>query len=70
MAHLQDKKRIVVFATRPAIDLLKQSDGCFCDGTFSTAANVFYQVCTINASFGGVNMPLAYALLCDKREEG
>ena len=70
MAHPQDKKGIVVFATRSAIDLLKQSDDWFCDGTFWTAPNVFYQVYTIKASVGGVKLPLAYALHYDKREEG
>ena len=65
----QDEKRIIVFATLPAIDLLEQSDDCFCDGTFSTATNVFYQVYTIHASVDGVNLPLVYALLPDKKEE-
>ena len=33
-----------VFATLPAIDLLRQSDDWFRNGTFSTVPNVFYQV--------------------------
>ena len=65
----QDEKRIIVFATLPAIDLLEQSEDWFCDGTFSTAPNVFFQVYTIHALVDGVNLPLVYALLPDKKEE-
>ena len=65
----QDEKRIIIFATLPAIDLLEQSDDWFCGGTFSTASNVFYQLYIINASVDGVNLPLVYAFLPDKKEE-
>ena len=58
----QDEKRIIVFATLPAIDLLEESDDWFCDGTFSTAPNVFYQVYTIHAVVDSVNLPLVYVL--------
>ena len=63
------KKEFFFFETLSAIDLLEQSDDWFCDGTFSTAPNVFYQVNTIHASVDGVNLPLVYALLPDKKEE-
>ena len=64
-----DKKRILVLTTLSAIDLLEQSDDWFCDGTFSTAPNVFYQVYTIYASVNGVNLRLVYALLPDKKKK-
>ena len=65
----QDEKRIIVFATLPAIELLEQSDDWFCDETFSTAPNVFYQVYTIHASVDGANLPLVDGLLPDKKEK-
>ena len=63
----QDEKRIIIFATLPAIDLLEQSDDWFCGGTFSTASNVFYQLYITHASVDGVNLPLLYAFLPHKK---
>ena len=40
----QDEKRIFVFATLPAIDLLEQSDYWYCDGTFSTLTGVAFVI--------------------------
>ena len=65
----QDDERVIVFATLTTIDLLEQSDNWFCDRTSSTAPNVFNQVYTIHASVDGVNLPLVYAVLPDKKEE-
>ena len=39
---VEDERRVLVFATLPALDLLEQADDWFCNGTFSTATNVFY----------------------------
>ena len=64
---LQDDKGFIVFVTLPAIDFLEQSDDWFCDGTFLTAPNVFYQVYTIHASVDGVYFLLVYDLLPDKK---
>ena len=58
-----------MFATLPALDLLEQADDWFCDRTFSTAPNVFYQVYTIHGTVEGYHIPLVYALLPDKKEE-
>ena len=63
----QDDERVIVFATLPTIDLLEQSDNWFCDRTCSTAPNVLNQVYTIHASVDGVNLPLVYAVLPDKK---
>ena len=66
---VDDEQRVIVFATLPALDLLEQADDWFCDGTFSTAPNVFYQVYTIHGTVEGYHIPLVYALLPDKKEE-
>ena len=66
---LQDDKGFIVFVTLPAIDL-RQSDDWFCDGTFLTAPNVFYQVYTIHASVDGVYFLLVYILRPDKKNKG
>ena len=64
----QDENRVIVFATLPGLDLLSLSDDWFCDGTFSTAPNVFCQIYTIHASVEGCLIPIVYALLPDKKE--
>ena len=64
----QYENRVIVFATLPGLDLLSSSDDWFCDGTFSTAPNVFYQIYTIHASIEGCLIPIVYALLPDKKE--
>ena len=64
----QDKNWVIVFATLPGLDSLSLSDDWFCDGTFSTAPNVFYQIYTIHASVEGCLIPIVYALLPDKKE--
>ena len=64
----QDENRVIVFATLPELDLLSLYDDWFCDGTFSTAPTVFYQIYTIHASAEGCLIPIVYALLPDKKE--
>ena len=64
----QDETRVIVFATLPGLDLLSLSDDWFCDETFSTAPNVFYQIYTTHASVEGCLIPIVYALLPDKKE--
>ena len=59
-----DTKRILVFTT-----LLIVADVWFCDGTFSTAPSVFFQIYTIHASVEGIRIPIVYALLPDKKKE-
>ncbi|XP_063727137.1 uncharacterized protein LOC134854711 [Symsagittifera roscoffensis] len=64
-----DTKRIMVFTTLPGLDILSGADDWFCDGTFSTAPSVFFQIYTIHASVEGILIPIVYALLPDKKEE-
>ena len=44
-----DEKRILIFATSSGIELLSNSDHWFCDGTFSSCPEIFYQLYTIHA---------------------
>ena len=60
--------RILVFATLPALDLLSQSEICHCDGTFSVAPDVFYQIYTIHGVIENAVIPLVYALLPNKTQ--
>ena len=41
---VEDERRVLVFATPPALDLFEQADDWFCDGTFSTAPHVMYSL--------------------------
>ena len=61
--------RVLVFATLPALDLLSQSEICHCDGTFSVAPIVFYQVYTIHGVIENAVIPLVYALLPNKTQD-
>ena len=61
--------RILVFATLPALDLLSPSEICHCDGTFSVAPDVFYQVYTIHGVIEIAVISLVYALLPNKTQD-
>ena len=59
----------MLFTTLPGLDLLSGADDWFCDGFFSTAPSVFFQIYTIHASFEGILIPIVYALPSDKKEK-
>ena len=59
----------IVLATLPGLDLKTLSGDWFCDATFSTASNVFYQTYAIQNSLEGCLIPLVYALLPDKKKQ-
>ena len=62
-ASPQDADRAIAFATINGLDLHGLSYNWFCDGTFSNAPNVFYQISTKHASVEGCLVPLIFALL-------
>ena len=64
-----DTKQTMLFNTLAGLDLLSGVDDWFCDGTFSTAPSVFFQIYTIHASVEGILILIVYALLPDKKEE-
>ena len=57
-----------MFATLPELDLLSLSDDWFCEGTFSTAPNIFYQIYTIHVSVEGCLIPFFNPLLPEKKD--
>ena len=61
-----DANRIIMFATNQALDLLRQSDHWFCDGTFSVSPAIFFQVYTIHAICNGKVIPCVFSLLPNK----
>ena len=62
-----DANRIIVFATDQALDLMRQSDHWFGDGTFSVSPEVFYQVYTVHAICNGKVIPCIFSLLPNKQ---
>ena len=61
-----DANRIIIFATDQCLDLLRQSDHWFGDGTFAVSPAIFFQVYTIHAICNGKVVPCVYALLPNK----
>ena len=61
-----DANRIIMFATDQTLDLLRQSDHWFGDGTFSVSPSIFFQVYTIHAICNGKVMPCIFSLLPNK----
>ena len=60
--------RIILFSTERNLNLLKNSEHWFSDGTFSSCPNIFYQFYTIHSVFQSDIIPLVYVLLPDKKE--
>ena len=52
-----DANRIIIFATDECLDLHKQSDHWFADGTFSVSPAIFFQVYTVHAICNGKVVP-------------
>ena len=63
-----DANRIIIFATDQCLDLLKQSDHWFDDGTFSVSPAILFQVYTIHAICNGKVVPCVHTLLPNKAE--
>ncbi|CAF0709721.1 unnamed protein product [Brachionus calyciflorus] len=64
-----DNERVIIFSKEANIKLLNSSSDWFCDGTFAVSPKIFYQLYTINVLVNGKNLPVVYALLCNKKEE-
>lgn len=60
--------RILIFSTTNLLKLMAQCNNWFCDGTFSSAPSLFYQVYIIHAVQYSNVLPSAYILLPDKKE--
>ena len=61
-----DPEKLLIFATPSYLGVLEESERWYCDGSFSTSPDVFYQVYTIHGEVALTNtyiIPLVYALL-------
>jgi len=56
-------ERIKIFSTTRLLYLMTQCDNWFCDGTFSSAPSLFYQLYTIHAVQYSKVLPSVYILL-------
>ncbi len=63
-----DANRLIMFGTDQALNLLRQSDHWFGDGTFSVSPAIFYQVYTIHSMCNGKVVPCVFSLLPNKTE--
>ncbi|XP_071853383.1 uncharacterized protein [Apostichopus japonicus] len=61
--------RILLFATQRSMDFLSTCHHWFMDGTFKSSPPQFAQIYTVHGLRRGRNIPTAYALLPNKREE-
>ena len=64
-----DPERILIFATTDNLDTLYNADSWYCDGTISLCPQKFFQLYTVQALVEGSMIPLAFALLPNKKEE-
>ena len=66
-----DPERLLILATPSNFGVLEDSERWYCDGTFSTSTNVFYEVYSIHGEDSLTNTyrgPLVYALLPNKKQ--
>jgi len=61
------EERIILFSTERNLNLFKDSEHWFSDGSFSSCPNLFYQFYTIHSVFHSDIIPLVYVLLPDKK---
>ncbi|PIK37089.1 hypothetical protein BSL78_26080 [Apostichopus japonicus] len=61
--------RILLFATQRSMDFLSTCHHWFMDGTFKSSPPQFAQIYTVHRLRRGRNIPTAYALLPNRREE-
>ncbi len=65
---LDDDERILVFSTDECIQLLRDSNNWFADGTFKTTPLLFYQLYTIHVYTHERMIAAVYALLPNKKQ--
>ena len=64
-----DENRTLIFYDRRGLENLARSQAIFCDGTFKTVPNQFYQLYTLHGSVLGHVFPLVYSLTTRKRKK-
>lgn len=63
----EDADRLLIFAAPRMVQLLRDYEEWFVDGTFKVSPEIFYQVYTVHVLVGGTTIPCLYALLPNKR---
>ena len=63
-----DEKRILIFSTQEAIQLLARNEHWFMDGTFKLCPQIFYQIYTLHALINNQIFPCLFTLLTNKTE--
>jgi hypothetical protein len=61
-------RRIIAFATTENLRDLANADIVFCDGTFYTCPNLFYQIYSIQIHIDDIMTPVIYAFLPGKSQ--
>lgn len=64
-----DENRIIIFATDQALQLMRNSEDWFCDGTFSVCPQIFFQLYTVHSRIGQKIFPCIFALLPNKTRQ-
>lgn len=66
---INDRNRLMIFYSRPALEWLARSRIIYCDGTFKTVPKQFYQMYTMHGVVYGHVFPLVYSLTSRKTQE-
>jgi hypothetical protein len=64
----QPTRRIIAFVTTENLRNLANADIFFCDGTFYTCPNLFYQIYSTHIPIDDVMPPVIYAFLPGKSQ--
>ncbi|CAM4849508.1 unnamed protein product [Rotaria magnacalcarata] len=66
---LHEDKKLIIFATKTNLSILKQNKHWFADGTFKVCPDDYYQLFTLHAMMTNAIIPLVYGLLIGKSSE-
>ena len=64
----KEKNQMIILGTFKSLEILKESDHWFADGTFDIAPNAYYQVYTIHCLHMGRVFPCLYAVMSNKKQ--
>ena len=63
------QNRILIFASDNGLQLLRDSEDWFCDGTFKVCPEIFFQFYTVHARSNGRVIPCVFGLLPNKTRD-
>ena len=63
-----DQERMFVFASEIGLQLLRESEHWYADGTFKVCSEIFYQLYTIHGQRNGQIFPVVFCLLPNKTQ--